>query len=45
MLQWWRHAAELAGFALLAVAAWEVHPVAGLVAAGSVLLLYGNGGK
>lgn len=37
-----RPSAELAGFGLLVWAAWQVHPIAGTVGGGLVLLAYGN---
>lgn len=40
----WR-VAEAAGFGLLVLAVWMVHPIAGLVAAGLALLNYAYGGK
>lgn len=33
--------AELAGFVLISVAAWMLHPVAGLAVAGAALVLIG----
>lgn len=40
-----RVTAELMGYALLVVAAYLVHPIAGIVAGGLVCLNYGLGGR